>query len=304
MAGQPARTAANLRIICIATNARLLQWGLSTCPDASLFDARDGLRAVEGRQCGPWTTTLAWDLTEVGKRSSRGAAAAGEAPLPHKLSAAQLFQKYSNDLRGVDTLPATRSENERRDVLVGQLLARGAAAGDFVGKTWQQVKKLLLAALHLEAPPVATATAAAAPTVVVTAAAVAAAARRRTTAAPHAVATTVESPDVEMAEVGAVAAEAEGVDDEDDPGGASSSEEEDAEEPEEQRQMYFCCADNKKAGGWWDCPGCRKWFHHACNAEATKPNGDPLDGRKNKICAACHAQMMNDGTRSTRQRTR
>jgi hypothetical protein len=45
VAGQPARSATNLRIICIVTNARLLQWGLAPGPDASLFEARDGLRA-------------------------------------------------------------------------------------------------------------------------------------------------------------------------------------------------------------------------------------------------------------------
>ena len=64
----------------------------------------------------------------------------------------------------------------------------------------------------------------------------------------------------------------------------------------------FCCADDKKAGGWWDCPGCSKHFHHACNAEARKPNGDSLN-LPDKTCVACHAQMMSQGPRATRQRT-
>jgi len=41
VAGQPMRTLPNRRIISIATNARLLQWGLAPCPDAALFAARE-----------------------------------------------------------------------------------------------------------------------------------------------------------------------------------------------------------------------------------------------------------------------
>jgi hypothetical protein len=105
VAGQPVRTAANLLILTTVANARLLQWGLAPCPDASLFAARDGLRAVDGGQCGPWNTELDWDLTEVGKKAP--GPRAGPVATPAKLSALELFRKYQNDLRGVDTLPQT-----------------------------------------------------------------------------------------------------------------------------------------------------------------------------------------------------
>jgi hypothetical protein len=153
VAGQPARSSHNLHIITIVANARLLQWGLAPNPDASLFDAREGLKAVpEGRQCGPWTAQLDWDLSEVGKRR-RTTPAMEEEPPPAKVSAAELFRKYGNDLSGVDRLSGALPANERRALLVGQLRARGASSSDFAGQSWQQLKRTLLSVLHEEAPP-------------------------------------------------------------------------------------------------------------------------------------------------------
>jgi hypothetical protein len=292
VAGQPVRTAANLLILTTVANARLLQWGLAPCPDASLFAARDGLRAVDGGQCGPWNTELDWDLTEVGKKAP--GPRAGPVATPAKLSALELFRKYQNDLRGVDTLPQT----ERRALLVGQLLARGGDASDFKGKSWQQVKRLLLAALNSEAPPSG---AAAAPQAAAPAGTGAAAPATLDTnvemidAAPAAAANQPEVPaDAEIPDTVADAA------DDNDPADASSSDDEDDEADEAApvvRQPFFCCTDEKKAGGFWWCPGCSKCFHNACDASATQ------DG-SNKVCEPCHARMMSSSDRVTRRRTR
>ena len=51
---------------------------------------------------------------------------------------------------GVDALPGKKPHNERRALLVGQLRARGGEASPT--GTWQQLKKLLLAALREEEP--------------------------------------------------------------------------------------------------------------------------------------------------------
>jgi hypothetical protein len=283
--GQPMRSEANMRIICVVASARMLQWGLSTHPDASLFLAREGLKPLEGHPFGPWTTLIDWDMAETGTQRKRGAAAA---PAPQRLSAADLFAKYHNDLSGIDSLPS-RPQNERRAVLVAQLVARGAASADLPGK-WQELKKLLIATLNQEAPP-----GGAAP-----AAAPAAAAATPASPTPAAPVAAHPAADVEMEEV----SPEEEDDEEDDEEGAAqespSSEEEEAEEAPPPRQRFFCCADDKKPGGFWYCPGgCSHSFHHVCQAE----HPDLRDGA-NKVCVPCHvaAQSRGRGARATRQR--
>ena len=278
--GQPARSMANLRIIMIVTNARMQQWGLAPCPDAALFEARDGLRAAEGRQCGPLTTELAWDLLEVGKQKAKKATEVK--PPPPKLSAAELFRKFQNDLRGVDSLPG-RPQNERRQLLVGQLVARGGAESDFHLKTWQQLKRLLLAALHAEAPPVGVPDEGAPP------------------ALP--VAVTATSP---TAQVSSATTSDDDEDEGDAPDAASSDDASDgvARSDDEDdgssgaRQRFFCCTNDERTGGFWWCAPCSRCFHHACPAHA-----EELKDGTNKMCKQCHAQIM-AAPRSTRQRTR
>jgi len=310
VAGQPMRSIANLQIIMIATDARMLQWGLSPCPDRSLFNARAGLKAVEGRQFGPWTTLFDWDLTEVGKQRRVTAAAKS----PPKISAAELFDKYANDLRRIDELPS-RPRNERLTLIRGQLCARGSVASDLKGKSWQQLKRLLLATLNQEAPSPAAPPA-------VTAAAVAARqqlkriARTRTAAAPvHAMpsggvgaataaatAATAAAPDEPAAEDGSEPA-TEDEDDEEDAASSSEEEEDDDDEPAAPRRKFFCCECDEKPGGFWWCPSCSKCFHHACKAHAVKENGEPIDGN-NKVCKQCHAHMMAPSARASRKRSR
>jgi hypothetical protein len=293
--GQPARSMANLRIIMIVTDARMQQWGLAPCPDAALFEARAGLRATEGRQCGPLTTELAWDLSEVGKQKAKKATEVK--PPPPILPAAELFRKFQNDLRGVDSLPG-RPHNERRQLLVGQLLARGGAESDFHLKTWQQLKRLLLAALHAEAPPVGVPAAVAPPAlpVAVTAPTVASpalpvAVTAPTVAAPAQVPCATTSDDDED-EDGADAASSDDASD----GVASSDGEDDGSSGA--RQRFFCCANDERTGGFWWCAPCSRCFHHACPAHA-----EELKDGTNKMCKQCHAQIM-AAPRSTRQRTR
>ena len=297
--GQPARSAANLCVLSVATDARLLQWGLAPCADAALFDARDGLRAVEGRQCGPWTTMLAWDLSEVGKRPR----AAAQAEPPSRLSAVELFRKYQNDLRGVDSLPAR--PNERRQLLVGQLRARGGVASDFDGQSWQQLKRLLLAALHQEAPaaiaqaapiaaaPLAAAPAAPAPAAPAPAAPTVRAMPRRTVAAALATATTAMECDADGDDddaADAVSSDGDGDD------ALGSDGEEDGSS--NSRQRFFCCTHDDRPGGFWWCAPCSRCFHHACPAHA-----EEFKDGTNKMCKQCHAQIM-AAPRSSRQRTR
>ena len=282
--GQPVRSAANLAVVLTLANARLLQWGLATHPDEALFHARAGLKALEGKQFGPWTTVVNWDLSETGARRRRGAAAA---TLPLKMSASDLFAKYGNDLSGIDSLQS-KPQNERLAVIKDQLLARGSP--DVKG-SWKRLKALLVAVLNQEAPPPGTNIAAAT-------AARAGAAADETTATPTAETAEV---DVEME-----ADEEDAEDAEDDEVQPSSSEDEEDEEDEEappQRQRFFCCMDDKKPGGFWYCPGgCSHAFHHACSAEAKKPDGSPLDGR-NKTCVPCHVATMSRG-RGARGATR
>ena len=309
VAGQPMRSKANLQIIMIATDARMLQWGLSPCPDRSLFDARAGLKAVEGRQFGPWTTLFDWDLTEVGKKPRETAAAATAAKPPPKISAAELFDKYANDLRRIDELPS-RPRNERLTLIRGQLCARGSMASDLKGKSWQQLKRLLLATLNQESPSPA-----ALPTV--TAAAVAARQQHERTARTRMAAAPVDvmpSGAEDAATAAAIAAPGEPVaeddsepaaeDDSDEEDAASSSEEEDDDdEPAAPHRKFFCCESDEKPGGYWWCASCSKCFHHACKAHAVKENGEPIDGN-NKVCKQCHAHIMAPSARASRKRSR
>ena len=299
--GQPVRSTANLKVIITLSNARLLQWTLAPQPDEALFNSREGLKAVEGKPMGPWTTQVDWEVPKSGKQPRRPAAAT-TAAVP-KLAATELFGKYKNDLSGVNALPS-KPQNDRRNLLVGQLMARGADASTCVGN-WQVLKKTLLAVLRSEVPadggvggPSASAPAPAS----VVAPSATRAAGGSSAPLPESIAPALVqlSGDQVM-----VDASATSDDDDDDMADAESSEEEDTENaPDQQpeaRQMFFCCTDEKKAGGYWWCPGCSKCFHVACNAAATKSDGSPLDGT-NYMCVPCHTLILGSSS-STSART-
>ena len=290
--GQPVRSLANLQVVMALTNARLLQWGLAISPDEALFQAREALRALEGRQLGPWTTLIDWDLSATGKRRSQEGATTTPSP---KVSAADLFAKYGNDLNGIDSLPS-KPQNERLLLLKAQLLARGSSEEDLKGG-WMPLKTRLLAALKAEAPA---AVPAVAPAATDTAAPPAAAAA----AAPPAADAMAETAgaDVEMEEA-AEAAEAEAEAEEAESEGeqaeeeaaeeeASSSDDDAEEEALPAHQRFFCCADPSSHGGAiWYCPGgCSHSFHNKCGAEAPE-----LRDGTNKVCAPCYGQMMRAG---------
>jgi hypothetical protein len=238
--GQPVRSAGNMSVIIVVANARLLQWGLSPHPDATLFLAREGLKALPGHQFGPWTTSIDWDMAETGTRRPRGATSA---PPPPMLSAAQIFTKYGNVLSGIDTLPS-KPKNERRSVIVGQLLARGAMS---VTGDWKELKRLLVAALNQESPPVGAAPANA--PVVATATAVTDPPAAADSPAPE-VATRVAAVRPTLAPAsGSADAEVDdddGDDDDDDSSTLEDEEEEgeDADEAPPAPQRYFCCTDD------------------------------------------------------------
>jgi hypothetical protein len=159
------------------------------------------------------------------------------------LSAAQIFTKYGNVLSGIDTLPS-KPKNERRSVIVGQLLARGAMS---VTGDWKELKRLLVAALNQESPPVGAAPANA--PVVATATAVTDPPAAADSPAPE-VATRVAAVRPTLAPAsGSADAEVDdddGDDDDDDSSTLEDEEEEgeDADEAPPAPQRYFCCTDD------------------------------------------------------------
>ena len=183
-------------------------------------------------------------------------------------------------------------------------------ASDLKGKSWQQLKRLLLATLNQESPsPTALPT--------VTAAAVAArqqherTARTRMAAAPvnvmpsgaegAATAAAIAAPGEPLAEDDSEPASEDDSDEEDT--ASSSEEEDDDDEPAAPRRKFFCCECDEKPGGYWWCASCSKCFHHACKAHAVKENGEPIDGN-NKVCKQCHAHIMAPSARASRKRSR
>ena len=317
VAGQPVRSAANLKVIIIVANARLLQWCLSTNPDPTLFEARDGLSAVEGKSCGPMTTLLDWDLSGVsegrGKRARKeAAAAANNVQKPAMLQASELFQTYQNDLRDIDSLPG-KPKNERRALLENQLVARGGDRKDYKGLSWQRLKQLLLAALHEEAPPTGATAVEAAAEAEVNPTAKATETDVVMTPAPREQDPSAETggciTEADVAMTPAPEPEQPSAEDggdfeenDDDPldyqSDSEASETSNFEhEVAGQRAIFFCCADNKLTGGWWHCPSCSKCFHNKCNASAT-------NDRANPVCKPCHAGMLSSTSKTTRTTTR
>ena len=299
--GQPVRSLANIKVIITVANARLLQWGLSPLPDQALFHARDGLKALEGHQFGPWTTMIDWDMSEAKPRRGaarggrgaggrgggrgRGRAAPPPPPPPTKLTADDIFAKYQNDLSGVDSLSSQPKGGERRAFLVGQLEARRDGGEDVCKKKgWKQLKSLLRDALAVEDRSPG-AGGAAAPS---------GSAPPSSAAEPMEVEGEVE---VEGEEAADVEMEEEAASEDEDDGDADEVPSSDEEEA--QPQPFFCCTKHKKSGGIWYCQhGCGHCFHNACNAHSPEHN----DGA-NKMCVPCYARLHERG-RGARRRSR
>ena len=82
-----------------------------------------------------WMLTHAWLL-----------ARANASP---RMTAAEMYAKYGAQLERIDELSPSRP-NERRDVLHGQLVARGVGSDELLGRGWHGLKRTLQTALSKE----------------------------------------------------------------------------------------------------------------------------------------------------------